>query len=579
MEWFGRPPGPRWALIVLILLGFSWPLAPAGAQPSFCPRPFVDREREIICSFPESRNSERRLFNEHRALTQLLHADDVAELEREQAEWRQKRRADCEARPSNEEPDCYAEWAADRASLLHRQVDYVIKDGLAALSLRDLHLDVRWIVDRNNDGAIVTQLRLGKRVLAEAHGPNRFDVLARAGNDDAEAIVVRADKEGGTYAIVGRKDAPAEIWQVRSSRPWMTKPPMVAAEGERLEIREPAEADASRDWIVDSTARLQWTPSTGWRIAEPYRSRPPIPRPSAHFGGTGSRSDCKSTFETQETVKFGNRSLTVGREAASSRLVFGCDTLIEAQSFFDLTAERQIGTASVMLSTEHNYGNLGVVDRHILADIPGHGILVWAVPGAEVATSFGYLFLSAAEPGLDGGIYRWTPWDGFTFEGYQVFTPSPDSTMRNVGAPKVDEGSELVTANLLTEGEVYRAFEVASGPSFFRLAFDLVRGGAWSRSRLERQWAPELVVFTDCDGSRFCNNSGGKMIGVFVKETRRLYFAFPHDRARDPKDGSASGRRLVWEYHPPLAQWPQEAVAAVEVLYGDQLGLGAPDND
>jgi hypothetical protein len=576
----GRATG---ALIVLAWLVLAWPLAAAHAQPAFCAGPFADREQETICTDPESRKSERRLFVEMQALTALLDAGDVVELEREQTQWRRERRAACEVMAANEELECYADRAANRAIVLRRQVDYILKEGAATLSLRDLQLDVRWIVARKGDGAIVTQLRHGSRVLAEADGPNRFDLLARAGNDDAEAIVVRAHKEGSTYAIVGRNGAPPEIWQYRLSRSWMKQPPAVEAQGERLEIREQAEAEPFGELIVDSTARLWWTPSTGWRMAEPYRARRPIPQPRVFFGGAASGNDCKSVFESQETIKFGSRSLTVGRTAGPWVLAFGCEILIESgPRLFDLTIERRLGAASVMLSTEYNAGNLGFVDRHVLADIAGHGIQIWEFPNSDasaVATSFGYLFLPPADPGMDGGIYRWTPSTGFNFEGYQAFTPTPHSVMPMVEAPKADEEATMVTENLLRKEEVYRSFESASGPSFIRLAFDLAGGGAWRRTRLERQWAPELAVFTDCDGSRFCNDGGNKMFGVFVEKTRQFYFAFSQDKARATADFRASSRPSVWEFHPPFELWPQEAVAAVESRFSDLIILGGSGED
>ena len=586
MECLGRPPGARRALIVLTLLVLGWSPAPVNAGPGFCTRPLADVEEEFICANGTSRKGELRLFVETQALKALLAVDDVAELEREQAQWRRQRQAACEVEAPNEKPECYAAWASNRAIVLRRQVDYILKEGAATLSLRDLQFDVRWIADRRNEGAIVTQLRHGSRVLAEVYGPNRFDLLARAGNDKVEAIVIRAHKEGTTYAIVGRDGAPPEIWQYRLSRPWMKRPPLVEAQGERLEVREQAEDPGFGELLVSSTARLEWTPSAGWQMTEPYRARPPIPQPQTFFGGAGAGNDCTSVFESKDTVKLGNRSLTVG-EALDGYpqwlLAFGCDALIRSGPRpFDLTSERQIGTASVVLSTEYNSGNGGFVDRHILADVPGQGVQVWAFPGGEpangtaaVAASFGYLFMTPADPGSDGGIYRWTPSDGFTFEGYQVFTPLPHSLMPDVVPSKADEDSVTVTANLLLREEVYRAFASASGPSVIGLSSELASGDGWSRTRLERQWAPELAVFTDCDGSRFCNHSGRRMIGVFVEKTRQFYFAF----SQAVPGRSTSLRPAVWEYHPPLELWPQEAVSAVASLLDDRGILSEPDND
>jgi len=581
-----RVTGCRSALIVLTLLVLGSSLAPAYAGPEFCTRPLADPDQEFICANTTSRRGEWRLFVETQALTALLHADDVAELEREQTQWRRQRQAACEVEAANEKPECYAAWASNRAIVLRRQVDYIIKEGAATLSLRDLRFDVRWIVDRKDDGAVVTQLRHGGRVLAEARGPNRFDLLARAGNDNVEAIVVRAHKEGTTFVIVGRDGAPPEIWQYRLSRRWMKQPPVVEAQGERLEIREQDEEPGFGDLLVDSTARLGWTPSAGWRVAEPHRARRPIPQPQVFFGGGDSGNDCTSVFESGGTVRLGNRSLTVGQAIDGYPqwlLAFGCDALIRSgPRLFDLTSERQIGTATVMLSTEYNSGNGGFVDRHVLADVPGHGVQVWAFPEgapdnrtAPVATSFGYLFLTPADPGRDGGIYRWTPQAGFTFEGYQVYTPAPHSLMPNVTPPAAGEDTVMVTTNLLLQEEVYRAFVSASGPSVIGLSSDLAGGGGWRRIRLERQWAPELAVFTDCDGSRFCNDSGRRMIGVFVEKTRQFYFAFSQERP----DRSVSLRPAVWEYHPPLELWPQEVVPAVASLLDDRGVLSEPGND
>src|SRR5262249_826610 len=147
-----------------------------------------------------------------------------------------------------------------------------------------------------------------------------------------------------------------------------------------------------------------------------------------------------------------------------------------------------------------------------------------------IDTSFGYLFLTPAYPGMEGGTFRWTPLDGFTFEGYRSFVPASYQWVRpRLEAPMPDEYSVVVESNLLNDKEVSHAFASAAGPSFIRLAFDLSAGGSWSRTRVERQWAPALVVFRDCDGSRFCNESGGKMIGVFRQETRQFYFAFRQD--------------------------------------------------
>jgi hypothetical protein len=379
----------------------------------------------------------------------------------------------------------------------------------------------------------------------------------------------------------------------------MKRPPIVETKGELLEIREQREVPDFGALEVDSTARLQWTPSTGWRIAEPYRARRPIPQPREFGGGADPGNDCRSMFESRDTIRLGSRLLTVGTSIdAVARglgtgpwlLAFGCEALIgSGPRLFDLTSERQIGTASVMLSTEYNAGNGGFVDRHVLADVLGHGIQVWEFPKSEVgvdndaaavATSFGYQFLTAAYPGMDGGIFRWTPLAGFIFEGYRSFTPAlHGKSMPKVEAPKPDEDPVVVGMNLLNNEEVYQALASAAGPSFIGLAFDLSAGGPWSRMRVDRQWAPDLVVFSDCDGSRFCNDSGGRMIAVFRRETRRFYFIFRQDRPEIRTGMSTSLRPPVGEYHPPLAFWPGNAANALQSLLDGRGLLLLPDND
>jgi hypothetical protein len=341
------------------------------------------------------------------------------------------------------------------------------------------------------------------------------------------------------------------------------------------------------------TAHLRWSPSAGWQIVERFRTRPPLPQSREFDGRVPPARDCTSDFEQRGTIRLGRRSLTAGEAFHPSSgqwlLAFGCDVLIDSgPNPFDVTDERQIGPASVRLSTEYNAGNGGFVARHVLADVPGHGVQVWEFPKSEagpdndvvpIETSSGYRFLTPAYPGMDGGTFRWTPLAGFAFEGYRSFTPEPHEKLMPTEAPKPDEDPVVVTRNLLNIEEFYRALASAAGPSFIGLAFDLSAGGAWSRMRVDRQWAPDLMVFSDCDGSRFCNYSGGRMFGVFNRETRRFYFVFSQDRSRVLIGASRSLRLPVGEFHPPLALWPEDAANAIRSILETHGHLSLPDKD
>lgn len=582
-----RKVASRPALLAVVLIALFSPLAEGQAQSRFCAKPFADRAQEIICPDAEARRSEWNLQTQIRALKELLVAFEFETFEKEQARWSGERQRTCEAEPIEQKAACYEAQAGNRASVLQRQVAGALKDGMASFSLRGATLGARWRVDKET-GTVFTQLRHGDKVLTEVVGADKFDVVGRAGNAEAEAIVIRSRKNVVTFVVVGREETLPEIWRYWPSRPWMKQPPVVDAKGERLRLKEQVEKPSFETIEMAFPAILEWTPSGGWTIAQPFRIKAVLPKGRQFDGHARPGEACKIPFESTDTVRLGSRILAIGKKSRESDfdsepwgadvLAFGCDLLIAGYARgFDLDSERRINGASVVLSTEYNGGNGGFVDRHVLADVPGHGIQVWAFPKSEVgpdndvsviATSFGYLFLTPAYPGMEGGVYRWTPTAGYTFDGYRPFAPR--GSMPNVAAVKPDEDSSDVSENVLNNEDVHRAFTTAAGPSFIGRAFDLSSSGAWSRSRIDRQWAPDLVVFSDCDGSRHCNGSGGRMIGVFRRKTQTFYFVFQQNPRIFSVGNAEPPPPAIREFHPPLELWPEDAAKVIEaIVQGD----------
>jgi hypothetical protein len=439
----------------------------------------------------------------------------------------------------------------------------------ASLTLAGTTLDMRRV---EVSGQAATQLRQGDQVLAAAPGVDSFDLLARAGNAGTEAIVVRARKEGSTYALVGRKGAPVEAWQYQPSRAWMRQPPVVEADGETLWIREAPQAPLSQDLETDSTAIVRWTPAEGWRVERMFRARPVIPQPRT-FGAQQAAGIGCPQFERRETFVFGGRTLTVGESRSADLkqwvLASGCDVLIDSgPNRFDFLPARHFGDSLMTIFTAYNSGNGGWVDRYVLAEMPGQGLKLWDFPRSEagpdnyvkaVAAATDYWFTTPAWPGMDGGVFRLAPASGYSFDGFWTFEPERRRSMP--GPNEAADGN--VVHGLLEREEVYRAFVAAAGPSFIGRAFALSARWNGSSMILDREWVPAgMVAFKNCEGTRHCDWFGHTMLGLYQWETRRFYFAFRQETG-DSAVPTSRAPPAVWEFHPPIEQWPDDAAKAV----------------
>jgi hypothetical protein len=137
----------------------------------------------------------------------------------------------------------------------------VLSDG-TSIRLLDVTLDVVH-VPSPGPSRITQQIRFGGRVLLQAGHP--FAIVARAGSEAAELIVLRADDAWELEVVAVRKGQPPETWTLYGKQ---SIEPAQAG----LILADESRSDGSR-------TRLQWTATKGWSVIERASDDAPLEEP------------------------------------------------------------------------------------------------------------------------------------------------------------------------------------------------------------------------------------------------------------------------------------------------------------
>jgi hypothetical protein len=165
----------------------------------------------------------------------------------------------------------------------------VLSDG-TSIRLLDVLLDVVNVPPSPGPLKITQQIRFGGRVLLQAEHP--LTIVARAGSEAAELVVLKVGAGMEFHVIAVRKDQPPETWRVYGEQ-------SIEPVHEGLVLAGKPHVDGSR-------TRIQWTATKGWSVLERAHEVEPLEEPrsvvEAHRSMPALVDRCAEPPSLAETV-------------------------------------------------------------------------------------------------------------------------------------------------------------------------------------------------------------------------------------------------------------------------------------
>ncbi len=549
--------------LVALLLG---PAALLAKQVQ-CDTPFADALQRTICSDNDRKWDERKLSDVFDMLTGLLDEHRRAALSAEQSAWQRQRLAACLAVPSGDLGACHHRFTADRLKKLESAFGQELDKTVGTIQVLGRELDIKRMTEQGDPRPSWMRLVYRGRTLAESVRP--FEVLTRYGNSRAEIVIVRGwpYKDPQILAIVGRAGGePPEVWLDFGAR-----------DGTQYSV------DRSGLLISDPNGlKIRWSPGEGWQtIARPSTAeplQPPIEVPVA----VTDESPTTGHAEDRTILRLGGVDFVESWSTDQNRsrhlvLSAGRTFVMDGWTHFDMTRPERIGDTEISFVTRPDGGTAACHSDFLFAARLGQPVRIWTEPNGGGCMNFGlsherttdgYYLTMPARPSRDGVRYRWTPRDGLSVDGPVTFTPPNGGTMADFLKPHpANSGYDAHHEGPLFNGEFYRAFERAAGPSLQRLAAYLDPYGTLLTTSENN---PEFVVFGECNAFRVCDAPRDSVLAIYQVSTGQFYFAAGIGEAPcgqygiNPPPSAERLKRYTVEYHPPLEKW---SLGAQEALW------------